>query len=365
MKKLFVLLLALVIVGGAFAQEAAPAVQVTGYVNPGIQFVSNDGATPKQALTFYGQDADKKFRAYLAFSYTDGDFGMFLRVRNDDITADKLSWNRAYVWGKLLNNMVRYDVGIQATGAFGGAADAGFGSWDGQKAAVIRLMPMAGLTLGANIPLRTADDATTADVNETDASKFVFKSLVFGAAYSMEKLFDFVATYDMGGDSKKSDITLGLNVTAVENLTAAFEAKMENSSDSAATTFNADGDVVTGALNTFCESFAYAMGNMTPGLDAYEYMGKDIAMGLSVKPKVTYVMDKTTIDGSFKYSMAQVSGNKDKTDTSMTIAASAKQALGAKATAKAGLSFTPEYKNASDVTVKSVAKVYLDFAYKF
>jgi hypothetical protein len=197
MKKLLIALLALSVAGTAFAAD--PALTFSGALKTGIEFSSNDATSADEdgTVSLYNDDAGKFTRLDLNGAYTDGDFGMKFQLRTNDLTAP--SYNYAYAWGNLFNNMVTFKVGDVDDGAWATEGDEGFDVADG-NGLQIQVKPMAGLNLGAK--LQVAGYTYEATQQE----------LALGLGYTSD-MFNFQAGYQMDSDA---DATFDLTDKAIE-----------------------------------------------------------------------------------------------------------------------------------------------------
>lgn len=223
MKKLLAILLALVVVGGAFAQVTTAislSGQVTLYDQDGVTTFARDGAD-YDVVTFKAADADGKY----GFSISDNNFIDGIGVPRD--------WN---VWAKgkytkvILGNLRNGDFRTLLT-----EGDVGVGSTNRitNYGVLVESLPMGGLTLGVNIPSPEAG-ADFADV---------IKNVDIGAKYDLEGFGSFTALvqlsnadainatlgtkYDRDGVAATTTdvafdalfLNFGVTYTGVENLT--------------------------------------------------------------------------------------------------------------------------------------------------
>jgi len=258
MKKLIVLLLALAMVGGAYAQAAAPAPALTfsGYLNTGYQY-----DTGTKLVKLYGAYAAQTSRLRLNAAYTNGDFGVNFRYQsNDSATAPTVG--QALVWGNLFNKMVTFKAGKLNDYTWATPVNA-FGNFDGKTGVQVQMKPIAGLNFGVFVPL-VAAGATPANT---------LKDISVAGKYSASGLADFLVNLNLG--TAANEVIGSVNVTAVENLTAIFEADL--------------GDLTDIANTLYLDQYvSYAMGDLSVG--AYIDQTFGTPFGWSVSPEVDYMM---------------------------------------------------------------------------
>lgn len=183
MKKILVALLALAVLGGAFAQT------FTVGASGGITLIDQDGkasfnrdGSGSDLLTFKGADKDKKW----AYSATINNFDsatFFPAVSAVPYTGSALlrNWEASYtgaytkvILGKVRNGDFRQTLASGWLGNYGGATDRTLNSAYG---VIIETTTLGALTAGVGLPIsETATDA----VNGT------FKKTILGAKYAGE-----------------------------------------------------------------------------------------------------------------------------------------------------------------------------------
>lgn len=267
MKKLIVLLLALAMVGAAFAQAAAPALTFSGYLNTGFQY-----DTGTDLVKLYGAYAGQTSRLRLNAAYTNGDFGVNFRYQsNDSATAPTVG--QALVWGNLFNKMVTFKAGKLNDYTWATPYNA-FGNFDGQTGVQVQLKPVAGLNFGVFVPL-VAAGATPANT---------FKDMSIAGKYSASGLADFLVNLNLG--TAANALYGSVNVTAVKDLTAILEAKVT--------------DLTNVSTTLYMDQYlSYGMGDLSVG--AYIDQTFGTPFGWSVSPEVDYTMGNVELYASFTY----------------------------------------------------------------
>jgi len=283
MKKLFVVLLALTVFGiFAFADDAAaPALTFGAYLDSGFQFNTAKAATVKaNNIVARGYDQGQNSNRLDFTGTLDGDvYGLGFRFRTDNIAASPTAIDvaHAYAYVTFLDGMLKVIAGENADGSFDTAYE-GYGDWYGADGLLLIAKPMGALTVGYFLPTTTTQTAVS------DA----MKNSGFGAAYTMEKMFGF--TFNMQNIGLKAPtVYTGLNILAVENLTAQIEAKL----------------VMGSAYDYRPEQyFAYAMGALKPELFVKEYLLKSKDAAFLVQPGATYDLgDGLKVRGRFGYEL--------------------------------------------------------------
>ena len=265
MKKLIVLLLAVAMVGVAFAQDAAPALKLSGYLNTGFKY---DSGT--DLVKLWGSYAGQISRLRLNAAYTNGDFGVNFRYQSND-SATAPSVTQALVWGNLFDKMVTFKAGKLNDYTWATPYNS-FGNFDGQTGVQVQVKPISGLNFGVFVPL-TAAGATPTNT---------FKDMSIAGKYSAAGLADFLVNLNLG--TAANAVYGSVNVTAVENLTAIVEAKITDITDVANTLY----------LDQYV---SYAMGDLSVG--AYVDQTFGTPFGWSVTPEVDYVMGDVELYASF------------------------------------------------------------------
>ncbi|MDA8426807.1 MAG: hypothetical protein M0Z80_11785 [Treponema sp.] len=270
MKKLVVLLLALMMVGGVvFAQNAAPTVKWNFSMGQGFGVLS-DSNTSTYAASAWDWSTEDSSRYRLSFSFTgpDGNSGFFGRLqwKNAD-TATGLStngklptFNQAYVWGTFGGSLLKVKAGVLDDYSFATDGWESWGNSDGQLGANFAFTPMSGLNVGFFLPfggtkMQTAGSAANA-----------LSGTLIGVSYSGQQLFA-AGGFTLTDPAYNNSSTLGyvyggVDVKAVQNLTLQVEAK-----------FNPE-YVTTSAnsLTQIAEFVKYPVGALTPQM----YMGQSL-----------------------------------------------------------------------------------------
>lgn len=198
MKKILVVLLALMVVGGVFAQAT-----VNGYVRD-LATIDKDGNMTNAVRS----------RLNLNFTSEDKNLKMFTRLQSSDMLAPTVS----YAWGsvKMLDGMAKitagklgnYDYNI-GTGVsefqLGNISNDGY-ALDGFKGMLVQVYPVEGLDIGLAIkPAGTAIGLSTFGLNAVYAISGV-GNVVFESTFA-----------EAFGDSR---LSASFKFTGMENLTA-------------------------------------------------------------------------------------------------------------------------------------------------
>jgi hypothetical protein len=250
MKKVLVVLLAILVTGGLFAQ-----ITFTGDVKTGLRITQSDedpdDKDPKVKL-FHDGDGHR-FSVSGAFDFND-DFGLsfgFIGKPSDD-SDPQVAFDSAKLWGGFLDNKLKLTVatGTGAAWASGGKADKNFDDTSGIKLEVI---PITGLDVGLQFRtvLPGAEYAMTAEQ--------WLKEIRFGAKYEMADLFSAVVAFKLdsdyagdvewvyndpdltdddpgdlvtkGDEGKQMGALLGFSLKLVPNLTAILDGYVEGLGD--------------------------------------------------------------------------------------------------------------------------------------
>lgn len=298
MKKLFVLLLSLVVVGGIFAQDAAPALKLTGALYGAIEYHDvADAADAPAVIRFARSDSEgysNAWRTRINGAYTNGDYGFNFRLQSSSGNTAP-TFTRTYAWAKFLGGMVGIKAGYLYEGAWMTQGDAGYGEQDSVGGFAVNVTPIEGLAFGTYLPVTTVDEKAT----------YAIYNGAIGAAYSLKGIGDFQVGILGSKDGDQTDYYFGFNLTAVEKLTAAFEFEAQNlgAEDTIA---NVDSDLGdTAGLYQFVETIEYALDPLTLGFIGYQnmYTTKDAVFGMSFEPYVKYAMGKTTLGLDFLYAL--------------------------------------------------------------
>ncbi len=215
MKKLIVLLLALAMVAGAYAQVTT-SISLSGEVT----LVDEAG---KGVFTRYGNGYDTwTFKA----SDKDGKYGISLTDQNilDDGGFVLRDWNfwwkgqfTKVILGKLRNADFRMTVPYWASATIFGGTDR-----ISDYGVLIETLPKNGLTFGVNLPFGTTA-ANTVDV---------LQNADLGVKYDVKGLGTFVALFNADFVAPAGNVlNLGGKITSVKNLTAVGIARLAFDAD--------------------------------------------------------------------------------------------------------------------------------------
>lgn len=285
MKKFAFALAAVALTGAmAFAEDAAPALKLSGYLNTGLKASYIDDAN--KGVGLYGDDAGKEWgRFQINGSYTNGTSGVNFRLRTQGkdtlASAPTLANGYVYGWTKLFSDVVTIKVGKVDDGTFSTVGDNGVDVADGNSVLVI-VSPLAGVNLGASY---FADPASASSA----------QAYAFHAALTADKLVSFQAGFKVV-ESNADTLDLGLGLLAVDKLTLGADANIAGLNKYS-----------TLGLTTLSQTVAYPVTDkVTLSAVAYEYVyGADVTKGYNSKgvadtetpfgfyvaPKVAYALD--------------------------------------------------------------------------
>jgi hypothetical protein len=195
MKKLFVLLLALVVAGGLFAQAT-----VNGYVRGVGTYSEATGAFAERA------------RLNISYAPEDGAVKAYVRLQDD---SKVLAVKYAYATAAYLENKIKLTGGFLDVGTFdlssgisnymlGNVANGG--DFDGVSGFVAEVAPIEALTLGAALL--------------PDGTKMGAGDWAFAAKYGITDIGAIVASAWLASDLGESLASASFSFTGVENLTA-------------------------------------------------------------------------------------------------------------------------------------------------
>lgn len=235
MKKLFVLLLALAVVTGAFAQVTT-AISLSGGVKlvdqVGKSAFEQDGAN-YDVLTFKATDKDGKY----GFSISDEDIlGGGITIRDWNVWYNLFDGKAKFIAGYLRNSDFRMLLPVGKTTAFGATdriAGQGF---------ILEVMPMDGLTLGLSHPVSTAgqdfmnDTLSGADFGASYTIADIGK-VIFLARWKESYGIDLNNDKTTAANEKVPDAFManfGFSFTGMEGLTANVIGKFVSSSQGTA-----------------------------------------------------------------------------------------------------------------------------------
>jgi len=264
MKKLLIVLLALTVMGFAFAQDAAPApaLAFSGSVQTGFQIYGGNGVD----LSMKNVETNNPSSGSLWFdgTFTGAAMGAKFEMYSKADVTGPIMMDVLYGYWKPMS-MLQVTAGY----GFGSSWTTPIEGWYNDGAGLqLLLTPIDGLAVALDI------DATAAGV-KFDAAKGLGFDLVYTAKDIAKIGFDY--------DGLTKVVYGGLTVSAVPSLTALVDLKY----DTNASNYRAE------------EKFAYAMGALTPGVWAFEQSFTGAAWG--VQPFVTYNMGSVTPGIWFEY----------------------------------------------------------------
>jgi len=203
MKKLLVVLLALMCVGAMFAQATVNGyVRVTGTFDKDMNYTYAD-----------------RLRLNLSYTSEDKNFSMFTRLQGGSTTAPSAVYMNGSA--KLLDGMLKVTAGYMSTYDYSigsGVSEYKLGSvynnydLDSSKAALFQLYPMEGLDIG----LVLYDNAGAA---------FGAGNLGVNLAYTLKDLGKIVVSSKLATDTAKSSVTATFQYTGMEGMDVAVGYK--------------------------------------------------------------------------------------------------------------------------------------------
>jgi hypothetical protein len=303
MKKTLAILLALVVVGVfAFADDAAaPAVKWSGSFGTGAAAYSQNSGT---TLNEFSPDTWGADRIRLTLSYSAADYGFKARFQVAPfapastylVTATDKSTNTAsttgkptglalgqyakvnqgYGWANFANGLVTVKAGILDDYTVAGPIWDDYGTSDGKTGVWVAIHPVKDLSIGYFLPAGN----TSTDLADALQSGFA------GFAYSIKDVADINGGIQLATDSSTDTAFWGLNVTAVKDLTLAFEGYVPFTVD------NADAPIAV------IENVSYPIGKLTVGAMADQSFYKDY-LGWGVFPNVSYTVSDAVTVGAY------------------------------------------------------------------
>jgi hypothetical protein len=186
MKKILVVLLAILVTGGLFAQ-----ITFTGDVKSGLTITQTDAdpddKDPKVKL--YHDDSGQRFYINGAVDFND-DFGIAFGFYGKPDSDVSVAYDYASLYGEFLNDMLKLTAGATTGTVWGteGRLDAGFDSLKGVK---LEVKPIEGLDIGFQLRAEPEGDMT--------AEQWL-KETVIGAKYEMAGLFRAVVALGLDSD---------------------------------------------------------------------------------------------------------------------------------------------------------------------
>jgi len=258
MKKLAVLLLALVVIGFAvYADDQAAGPKVTWNANiwSGLGLVS-DAAKPASTMAEYYDyqwEVAGEYRLKMTATAADGNSGLVLRTYTDPTAGsgnkNVLRWKRAYGWAKFAGGMVSVYGGrlglIPSTPNYSWNV---YGDAEGIDGLDVNFHPTDGLDIDVLQPIAN-------NAGKGSAWVHTINMIQFSAGYTAKDLVTVNLGYNPGDGKNMAYMFGGFNLLAVKDLTAYVEFKDSNMGDSDNTTLGIDSD------------FAYSMGAI--GLNLY------------------------------------------------------------------------------------------------
>lgn len=247
MKKLFVLLLALMMVGGIAFAQATVGIYSKMYATLEEDTVSYDNYTN------------------LSFAWKADDMGMSITTETAT-TSDFLSGVRNFdVWYSLVPGKVklwtgdlRQDGGVRLTSFIEGNGFSTRIANANRLSLMLAVTPIDGLVIDAVVPF-----ATDAFVTVNPST-----NLAFGAGYTITDVAKIVASYRM----TEEELAIGVDLKMVEGLTAKVGFKNVGSTD----------------ISTIYATAGYTLDALTFGLDAYFQLDPSL---YAFEGKVEYAMD--------------------------------------------------------------------------
>jgi hypothetical protein len=264
MKKALVVLLALACLSAMAFGDATAKWSAATWYGFGIYMPSTGNVVNQYDYSWVGPGA---FR--LGFNYTaaDGNAGFNARFTNTAPANGSMPVNvdRLNGWAKMFGGMLTVRAGLLDDYTIATADWNNFGKTDNKLGVYFDVSPIAGLDIGAFMPIPGATDAVA---NVFGPAKGAYA--VVGLAYALPNLVTIVA----GGDGSNA-VYFGANVKAVPNLTAILEANIS---------------LASGNAMTFEQNIGYAMGPLTVGARIGEVNNSSAATTLSwgIEPTVAY-----------------------------------------------------------------------------
>jgi hypothetical protein len=285
MKKAIVFFAALLIVGmTAYAQSNA-LVKLSAELDTGAQdVISFSGANMSDAvsLSYAPIGIPSRFRIGLGVGSVDGNWGITTRLDSESLQAGGLaaSWNRALVWGKVFDNLLTFKAGLLDEEAFSftwrpwGAENIWGAQFDGSLGAEVQVNPVSNLTIGYIFPIQNG-------ITFTDS----LKGSNIAASYEMPGVFTIVGGVQLSRTVNSSDAWLGVDIKAIEGLTARVAAQAMNV-----------GDANIALLEVYQEA-GYVVWGIGLNLKAWEefYAAANSGIGWQVEPTVSYPMGIVTL----------------------------------------------------------------------
>jgi hypothetical protein len=300
MKKALIVLLALAVAGGLFAQQLT----WDGHVGSGVKIEFGDSFDDPMVKAD-DDDEGVPVWAKLGATYDAGDWGLQIknRIGLGDPTGHPFTVYDAHGWLKFADGLVtvragHIDPGVWNVGLFPDDEGKG-GNLSSGGGIRLEITPFAGLNVGVKLGL--ADDTA---LPISDKISDFFKNTAFGFSYDASafnvkaalKLYSEPDSYTEGTDETDAAVVAGFGITAIENLGIDFAARIDHLIGEPET------DIWIG------EDINYKLGSLKVGL----YAGQELCDGLKwvrVKPYVEYgVSDAVTVGGDVVVDMKDADG---------------------------------------------------------
>jgi hypothetical protein len=280
MKKAIALLLALALVGGAVFAEG---LEISGYVNAGMEITSNSDATTYNLFTD-DWGGDYTF-AYMDVSYSSETSGASVTFigSSDGTGVTSVDVDTAYGWVSPMAGL-KLIAGNWSGGAFDGVDDDSNDYFSAEG--VFATYSVSGFTAGAGQVLAT----TTADVGDENPD------YVFGAAYAIDGMLKLRSSFRTD-ETELNKMAISASYTGTPNLLISGGYLAEDMIE--ATTF--------GLNNWIDATVKYTMGDLYAQAVMYYYLAKE---WFYVAPRVGYsVNEALSVYGQVKYeSEGEVAG---------------------------------------------------------
>jgi hypothetical protein len=313
MKKILVVLLAILVAGGLFAQ-----ISFTGDVKTGLRLSqTGDPASTigdEKLIELWHDDAAQRF--YLEGKLTVADnYGLSFGLVGKP-APDAVAFDYARLYGEFLNDVLRVTVGKGTGGAWGtgGKLDTTFDDTSGLK---LEIMPVAGLDVGAQFRTELGTKVSASPLMTLDQWS---NEITFGVKYEAAGLFKVVTALKLDsdyGDVEGSPAVEGVYtkdkfvapVAAVapsgdegKDVRALFAVEfsgIKNLSLKAQARIFGLGDLDTLGTAGFGQNLEYTLNALTLGVSAGEYLdirehetaqdeGTDSTLRLEVEPYVSF-----------------------------------------------------------------------------
>jgi hypothetical protein len=250
MKKILVVLLAILVTGGLFAQ-----ITFTGDVKTGLHITQSSdeyAADNDPKVDLWHDDAGQRFYLEGKVDFDD-DFGVafgFVGLPDADINSHQVGnavkYDYARLYGEFLNDMLRITVGSTTGGVWGtgGRLDTTFDDLKGIK---LEVKPIAGLDIGFQLRTEPAGDMTVEQWLKETVIGAKYDSDLFSAVVAFGLDSDYSGGWygkndydtpidatdpdDKGDEGKQMRVLLGVDVKVVPNLEAKLQAWIKGLGD--------------------------------------------------------------------------------------------------------------------------------------